>query len=266
MTALVFRDLVARREKPLFAPINQRIEAGSLVGIVGPNGAGKTSLLNAIIGRGIDHAGTASYAGKALSSLTSRKRARVVSYVGQDTFAPNDLQVRDIVAVGATAGGHTKTRDHRVAYALKRLAVTHLANRRYSELSGGERQLVQIARSLAQDAPIMLLDEPTSALDLSHELTVLHALKERAAAGRIVIVTIHDLTQALRWADTVVVMADGVVTFGRPTDVLTTESIRQVYGVTAEVFDSPSGSPTLSFVRVSCPTATTFTYPRRTAS
>src|SRR5699024_5515503 len=161
---------------------------------------------------------------------------------------------------------HIKTSEQRVASALERLDITHLANRRYSKLSGGERQLVQIARSLAQDAPIMLLDEPTSALDLSHELTVLHALKERAAAGRIVIVTIHDLTQALRWADTAVVMADGVVTFGRPADVLTTEAIRQVYGVTAEVFDSPSGSPTLSSVRVSCPTATTFTHPRRAAS
>lgn len=266
MTQLIIDELVAYRDRPLFAPINERIKPGSMVGIVGPNGAGKSSLLKAIMGQGIEHTGAASYEARSLGRLRPRKLAQVVSYVGQDAFAPNDLRVRDIVAIGAQAGGKIPSSEARVKRALERLDITRLANRRYAKLSGGERQLVQIARSLAQEAPVMLLDEPTSALDLSHELTVLHALKERANAGAIVILTIHDLTQALRWADKVAVMADGVVTFGGPTEVLTTGLIRQVYGVTAEVFNSPSGSPTLSFVRVSCPTAANFTHPRHAAS
>jgi len=266
MTDLVLDQLVAHRGRPLFAPISERIAPGTLVGVVGPNGTGKSSLLSAIIGRGIERSGTARYGATALGRLRPRQLAKVVSFVGQDTFAPNDLRAGDVVAVGARAAGHTADSEARSRRALDRLGVAHLAERSYARLSGGERQLVQVARCLAQDAPIMLLDEPTSALDLSHQLTVLHALKERASAGHIVVVTIHDLTQALRWADRVAVIAGGAATFGTPTDVLTTGLIRQVYGVTAEVFDSPSGSPTLSLVRVSCPTATTFTRPRRAAS
>lgn len=266
MTDLVLDQLVAHRGRPLFAPISERIAPGTLVGVVGPNGAGKSSLLSAMIGRGIEHSGTARYGTTALGRLRPRQLAQVVSFVGQDTFAPNDLRVRDVVAVGARAAGHSADSETRSMRALDRLGVAHLAERSYARLSGGERQLVQVARSLAQDAPVMLLDEPTSALDLSHQLTVLHALKERASAGHIVVVTMHDLTQALRWADRVAVIAGGAATFGTPAGVLTTGLIREVYGVTAEVFDSPSGSPTLSLVRVSCPTATTFTRPRRAAS
>src|SRR5699024_6745900 len=106
-----------------------------------------------------------------------------------------------------------------------------------------------VARVLAQDAPVMLLDEPTAALDLSHQLTVMHVLAQRARAGHIVIVTMHDLTQALRWAHRVAIIAAGQALFGTPRQVITTELIRSVYGVTSEVFASPSGAPTLSLVR-----------------
>lgn len=266
MTDLVLDHLIAHRGRPLFTPISERISPGTLLGVVGPNGAGKSSLLSAITGHGIEHSGSAFYGTTAIGRLRPRQLARVVSFVGQDTFAPNDLRVRDVVAVGARAAGRTTDSEARSLRALGRLGVDHLADRSYARLSGGERQLVQVARALAQDSPVMLLDEPTSALDLSHQLTVMHALRERANAGHIVVVTLHDLTQALRWADHVAVIAAGTATFGTPENVLTTGLIRQVYGVTAEVFDSPSGSPTLSLVRVSCPTATTFTGPRRAAS
>src|SRR5690625_272902 len=107
MTDLVLDQLVAHRGRPLFAPISERIAPGTLVGVVGPNGTGKSSLLSAIIGRGIERSGTARYGTTALGQLRPRQLAKVVSFVGQDTFAPNDLRAGDVVAVGARAPGHT---------------------------------------------------------------------------------------------------------------------------------------------------------------
>ena len=252
---LVLDHLVAHRERPLFAPINHRITPGTLLVIVGPNGAGKSSLLNAIIGRGVRRTGTAALGRTPLHRLRARELARTVSFVGQDSFAPNELLVRDIVDVGVRAGGAPSSGETRVFGALARLGITDLAARRYAQLSGGERQLVQVARALAQGSPLMLLDEPISALDLNHQLTVMGALAEQARAGHIVVVTMHDLTQALRWADCVGVIADGHATFGAPRDILTPMLIRRTYGVTTEIFTSPSGSPTLNSLRVSCETA-----------
>lgn len=259
MSALILDNLVAHRGRPLFLPVSDRVEPGTLVGLVGPNGAGKSSLLAAVVGRGIETSGSARYGSADLHRLRPRRLAGVLSLMTQDSYAPNELRVRDVVAVGARATPAGGPVAGRVMYALDRVGVLPLADRSYARLSGGERQLVQVARVIAQDAPIMLLDEPTAALDLGHQLTVMHVLRERAAAGRIVVVTMHDLTQALRWADRIAVVADGTVTFGPPAEVITPGLIRNVYGVTAEVFDSPAGSPTLSLVRPSCPTAQIFT-------
>ncbi|MGC0272926.1 ABC transporter ATP-binding protein [Pseudactinotalea sp. Z1739] len=256
---LVLSGLVAHRDRPLFDPIDATVTPGTLLGLVGPNGAGKSSLLSAVVGHGVSTSGGVRYGEADLHSLRPRRLAEVLSYMTQDSYAPNELWVRDVVGVGARATGRSGGTEERIMAALDRVGVAELAPRRYARLSGGERQLVQVARILAQDAPVMLLDEPTAALDLGHQLTVMHALHERAGAGHIVIVTMHDLTQALRWADRVAIIAEGRATFGAPAEVVTPGLIRDVYGVTAEVFDSPSGAPTLSLVRPTCPTASTFT-------
>ncbi|TNC17075.1 ABC transporter ATP-binding protein [Georgenia sp. 311] len=261
MTDLVLDRLVAHRGRPLFEPVSAALPPGTLLGLVGPNGAGKSSLLSAIVGSGVTSSGTARYGEADLHRLRPRRLAEVLAYMTQDSYAPNELRVRDVVAVGARATPAAGPVDVRTAAALERLDVAHLADRSYARLSGGERQLVQVARVVAQHAPVMLLDEPTSALDLGHQLTVMHVLRRHATDGHIVVVTMHDLTQALRWADQVAVVAGGTVTFGTPAEVITPELIHRVYGVTAEVFDSPGGSPTLSLVRPSDPTPATLTRP-----
>ncbi len=266
MSELLLDRVVAHRGRPLFAPVSAVVAPGTLLGLVGPNGAGKSSLLAAVAGSGVTATGTVRYGRADLHRMRPRRLARVLAYMTQDSYAPNELRVRDVVAVGARATPGADLVEERVHAALERLGVAGLADRSYSHLSGGERQLVQVARVVAQDAPVMLLDEPTSALDLGHQLTVMHVLRERAAAGHNVLVTMHDLAQALNWADQVAVVADGQVTFGPPAEVITPGLIRRVYGVTAEVFTSPSGSPTLSLVRRSCPTATSFTHRRPVAA
>lgn len=258
MSALVLQQVVAHRGRPLFAPITTTLQPGTLLAVVGPNGAGKSSLLNAIIGSGITSSGEVFHGGVPLHRLGARERARRVSFVGQDAFAANDLQVRDIVDVGARAGGRAQN-VHSVRSALTDLEIEHLIDRRYSHLSGGERQLVQVARMLAQSSPVMLLDEPTSALDLNHQLRVMDVLRRQARAGRIVIVTLHDLSQALRWADQLLILADGRAEVGTPQGIMTPARIRNVYGVTAEVFASPSGAPVISPVRLSCTTSQNLT-------
>lgn len=259
MSALVLEQVVAHRGSALFDPITMTLRPGTLLAVVGPNGAGKSSLLNAIIGSGITSTGEVTHGGMPLHRLSARERARRVSFVGQDAFAANDLQVRDILAVGARAGGASGNLTRPVLSALAALEIEHLIDRRYSHLSGGERQLVQVARMLAQASPVMLLDEPTSALDLNHQLRVMSVLRRQARAGHIVIVTMHDLTHALRWADTLVILAGGRATVGTPQEIMTPERIRSVYGVTAEVFASPSGTPVISPVRLSCPTSQNLT-------
>lgn len=237
------------RGHPLLEPVAAVLEPGTLLGIVGPNGAGKSSLLAAIAGTGVARQGVARYGTADIARLPARRRSATISLMTQDSTAPTELRAIDVVGIGVHAGRHRGNPERRARQALAALDIEHLAGRVGSTLSGGQRQLVQVARVLAQEAPIMLLDEPTSALDLGHQLTVMHALHERAASGGIVVVTMHDLTQALRWSTQVALVAGGVVELGVPAQILTPDVVRRAYGVEAEVFESPSGSPTISLVR-----------------
>lgn len=247
--ALHLDALTPVRGVPLLEPVTLTLQPGTLLGIVGPNGAGKSSLLGAMAATGVPRRGHTRHGDAVISRMSARRRATTMSLMNQESTAPNELRAIDVVSIGAHAGAAGRHIAQRARAALAALDIEHLAERVCSTLSGGQRQLVQVARVLAQDAPVMLLDEPTSALDLGHQLTVMHALHERAASGHIVIVTMHDLTQALRWATQVALVAGGRVEVGEPEDILTPDIVRQAYGVEAEVFASPTGSPTLSLVR-----------------
>lgn len=248
---LRLEELTAIRGTPLFQPLTLQLEPGTLLAVVGPNGAGKSSLLGAIAGVGVPHTGRALLGSQQISKLRGPRRAAALSFMTQDSTAPNELRVLDVVRIGAQAAvGTQRTTATSIAMdALKRMDIAGLAGRVCSTLSGGQRQLVQVARVLAQSAPVMLFDEPTSALDLGHQLTVMHALTASAHAGHIVIISMHDLTQALRWSNSIALVANGMVTVGPPAEVITTDLVRGAYGVETEVFASPTGSPTLSLVR-----------------
>ena len=269
VNALAFEAVAPRRGgRSLFAPLSASLEPGTFLGIVGPNGSGKSSLLSVVARTGVRATGTVRYGGRDVARMRSRERAEILALMTQDSYAPNELRVLDIVRVGALAGaaagkGSATDRSHD---ALEQLGIHDLAARAYSTLSGGQRQLVQLARVLAQNSPVMLFDEPTSALDLHHHLTVMHALHERALAGHIVLITMHDLSQALRWSNRIAVIAEQV-RLGAPSEVLTPATIREVYGVETESFLSPSGAPTLGLVRPEgWPDVTQLRTARKTAS
>lgn len=237
------RVQAVRRGRPLSSPISLCCAPGTVLGVVGPNGAGKSSLLGAVTRTGVTTTGVVRYGGVPLGSLDARRRARTVALLAQDNRAPDELLARDVVRVGARAGlpdgGGV---EQACEAALAATGVAELAGRRFGTLSGGERQLVQLARVLAQDAPVVVLDEPTSALDLAHQRAVEGVVRGLAARGRIVLVALHDLSLALN-ACTRVLLLDGAGGWreGAPRDVLHPENVHAVYGVRTTVHTTPGG-------------------------
>ena len=222
-------------------PLTITLEPGTVLGIVGPNGVGKSSLLSAIAHSGVGGYGRASYGSEDLTRLRARRRAELISLMAQDHGAPDELRVRELAAVGAFASRRAEP-DRAVAAALARAGIAHLATRRYGTLSGGQRQLVQLARVLAQNTPVVLLDEPTSALDLAHQRAVEQIMRGLGNQGRIVITAIHDLTIALN-ACTRVLLLDptGSAHDGTPQEVLAPERMFAAYGVRTTIHTTPKG-------------------------
>lgn len=227
--------------------------AGQVTGIIGPNGAGKSTLLGALSLLRSGARGTVSVHGAPINDLSDRARARLMALVAQHTTLDFDFTARDVVAFGRHPHRgrfereSERDRDH-VTSALERVGASRFADRPVTHLSGGENQLTQIARAIAQDVPVLLLDEPVSALDLRHELIVLTLLRELAEEGRTVITVLHDLSQAARFCDRLVLVADGCITAtGTPDQVLTPATIAGAYGVHTTVRTNPdTGSVTVT--------------------
>ena len=161
------------------------------MGIIGPNGAGKTTLLKNIIGYLQASSGSVNIQGQPLASLKSDDRASRLSYLSQEAGEGFPFAVKDIVALGAYAAQKqgqytTVSLTQRVIDLLTSLGVAHLQDRIFTELSGGEKQLVQFARLLLQAADLMLLDEPTANLDLGHEFDLMHYLRSACDRGKTV--------------------------------------------------------------------------------
>lgn len=227
--------------------------SGEFIGLLGPNGAGKSTLLRILAGLIAPSAGTVGIGGQDLRKMQSIEVARKVAYVPQDTHVAFDFSVWEIVLMGrhphVPRFAMEGERDHEIAArALGSVGVRHLADRSITSLSGGERQMVFIAKALAQQPRILLLDEPISALDIRHQLHVLSLVRSYADGGATAIAVLHDLNLAARFCDRVYIMADGqIAAQGRPDVVYTKESLARTYGVRAVVrYDPLVKSPTVT--------------------
>ena len=232
--------------------VNLRVDPGEFVGLVGPNGAGKTTLLRAINGSQPTDSGTITLDGASIDGLGARETSRRVATVHQDTSVQFAFDVETVVAMGRTPhrsrlGGDPDGPAH-VDRALRRTEIEHLRERRISDVSGGERQRVFIARALVQDAPALLLDEPTASLDVNHAARTLSLVRRLVDEGKAALGAIHDLEAAARYCDRLVMLNEGqVVARGPPADVLTDASIEAAFDVRSVVTTNPAtGTPTVT--------------------
>jgi len=217
--------------------VSAKLQSGTLTALLGPNGAGKTTLLRAVAGL-IASEGRMILAGIDMAALPLPDRARRIAYLPQGHVAHWPLPARDIVALGRYAAG---ARDPArlgaadrsiVEAAMERTECLHFAGRNVQTLSGGERARVMLARVLAADAAVILADEPTAALDPRHQLSVMSLLKAEARRGALVVAVTHDITMAARFADRVILLADGTVAADAPpAEALSDAWMAEVYGV-----------------------------------
>jgi iron complex transport system ATP-binding protein len=212
------------------------VHAGSLCALVGPNGAGKSTLLRALAGLVPLDGGEVRSAGAG-----STESAGPVAYLPQDRTVHWDLSVTRVVALGRLAhAGRPATSpqadEQAIDAAMRRMDIRHLAARSIREVSGGERARVLMARALAQETPILLADEPAAGLDPAHQLTLFEHLRALADEGKAVLVALHDLSLALRFADRVVLLHEGrVAGDGPPAETLSRERIASVFGIESRV-------------------------------
>jgi iron complex transport system ATP-binding protein len=219
--------------------VSLSLASGHLVALVGPNGAGKTTLLRALAGLVASH-GAIHVGGDALSALALRERARRFAYLPQGHIVHWPLPARDIVALGRYPHGATDPArlspadTEAVLRAMQATDVVELRERRVTELSGGERSRVALARVLAVEAPVILADEPTASLDPRYQIDVIKSLRAVADKGTLVMVVTHDLGLAARFADTVLVLSEGrLVSQGTPTEALSEQIMGDVFRISA---------------------------------
>ena len=227
------------------------VAAGELVGVLGANGAGKTTLVRLLSGVTKPAAGTVEVAGRPLASYSPRERARLVAVVPQETSIAFPFRVDEVVMMGRfphlSRFGLEGEADRAIALAaMEATGVERFRDRAIGTLSGGERQLVLVARAIAQEAQVLVLDEPTSFLDLRHQLRLYETLVRLIAErGLTVIAVSHDLNLAAQYGDRLVLMRAGrVLAAGPPDSVLTEENLHLTYGLRLRVLrDERSGLP-----------------------
>lgn len=219
---------------------------GTLGALVGPNGAGKSSLLRVLSGNLRPTVGDVTLGNNALASLDTRKLALRRAVMGQTAPIAFDFYVEEVLAMG-WLGCAIEYQDA-VADVMRRCALDGLLGRRFNTLSGGERQRVQFARALLQiwradiaEPRYLLLDEPTSSLDIGHELNLLRLSRQACEANVGVLVVLHDLNLAARFADCVALLHNGaLVASGAPEAVLTNERLSRVYRTPVRVERHPA--------------------------
>lgn len=247
---LEIRELTCGYDKhPVLRRVSFSVETGEICCLLGPNGAGKTTLFKALLGLLPPLEGQILLDGQDTARWSAARLARHLAYVSQQHQPPFPYEVKDVVALGriSHAGytGRLSRLDCDIAWqAMEEMGLTHLARRPYTEISGGERQLVMVARALAQQPKFLVLDEPTANLDYGNTVRVVERLRTLREKGYGVLMTTHSPDQAFLCGDTAVLLKPGgSLDFGPVQEVIHERSMREVYGVDVRMvaFSDSSG-------------------------
>lgn len=250
------RDLsMGYAQTTIIDDLNLLIPSSQVTAIVGPNGCGKSTLLAGLARLHKPSAGQVLLDGKVIGSLPSRDVARRLALLPQDASAPDGLTVSELIRFGrqphqSLLRQWSEEDQAIVEAALVAADLVDLADRPLESMSGGQRQRAWIAMAIAQATPLLLLDEPTSALDLGHQIEVFELIRQLAAAGKTVVMVVHDLSSACRYADHLIAMHQGhIVASGTPQEIVTPELVEHLYGVRCTLLRDPlSGTPVITGV------------------
>ncbi len=230
--------------------LNLQISKGTMTALVGPNGCGKSTLLRGLSRLLKPKQGAVYLDGQNIHAMKARDLAQQLGILPQSPTAPEGLTVHELVAQGRYPHQSwfqqwSHNDEQIVQEALVTTNLTMFADHPVDTLSGGQRQRAWVAMALAQQTDVLLLDEPTTYLDLAYQMDVLDLLDDLNAKGHTIIMVLHDLNQAARYADTIVALRGGqIVAQGTPEQVMTVENILQVFGLQAEVMTDPiTGTP-----------------------
>lgn len=228
-------------ERTALDAVDLRIAGGELVAVIGPNGAGKSSAIRALAGLLPLTGGQARLDGTDVTALSARDRAARAAYLPQERRIAWNLPAVEVAALGTPFLTDAEALV-RARAALDEVEAGHLADRGVAEMSGGERARVLLARAFATGATALLVDEPIAGLDPEAQLMVLERLRTRAAGGQAVLVSLHDLALAARFADRVVVLDHGrVIADAAPLEALTPAVMACVFGLAGRWIDGPDG-------------------------
>jgi iron complex transport system ATP-binding protein len=224
-------------ERAVLRDIDLSLERGELLGMLGPNGVGKSTLFRCILGLEKKYSGMVLLDGENIKNKNPGVMARIIAYVPQTHYPSFNYSVMDMVLMGTAAQGKEwaspDARQKRNAEeALERLGIADFRGRDFVRLSGGEQQLVLIARALAQQARLLIMDEPTANLDYGNQIRVLLRIKALSGQGYSIIISTHNPEHAFLFAGRVLALYNGrIAAAGPPADVLSPELIRTLYGV-----------------------------------
>ncbi len=232
---------------PVLRDVSFSLSQGQVLCVLGPNGVGKSTLFRCILGLQKGFGGQAALDGADVRQLSPRELARRIAYIPQFSAPVFRYTVLDTVLMGTTAqlnllSSPGEAQERAALAALDRLGIAHLKDRTAETLSGGERQLVLIARAMAQNTPLLVMDEPTASLDYGNAIRVMEIVRSLASDGYGIMLSTHDPDQVLRSATHALILSDGCVrSFGPPETAVTAEVLSQVYGTPIQIASLPVG-------------------------
>ncbi len=231
--------------KVVLKNVSLQLESGEITCLLGPNGVGKTTLFKTLLGFLPPISGRISINGISIDKLTPKDYAKHIAYVPQAQNTPFPYTVKDVVLFGRTVHlglfSSPGKKDKKIAAkALELLQISHLANRNFKELSGGERQMVIIARALAQEASFLILDEPSSSLDYGNQIKIIKKIKDLEKESIGILMSTHSPDHAFMLGSKAIILnKEKVFAKGSPDEIVTAPLLKQTYGVNVQIFDTP---------------------------